>query len=232
MALEKPPLDAALVNEERKLQSPWFEYFEKQINDIDSIAEFEINGKTDAVITASDEIGFADVSDSNTIKKDTVQGILDLVTNPDNVQSVNLTAASSSTATTWTDVPSLSVNITPEATDSKVLVEAVLYISQTSGIYTTGFRLNRDGTDLGLGDEAGSRTRVTAALTTTTSDADFVCITMKYLDSPSTTSSTNYKVQFNNLNSGTTYFNRTITDSNLAMYPRTISTLTVTEIKA
>ncbi len=38
-----------------------------------------VNGKTDTVITASDEILFADVTDSNKSKKDTVQGILDLV---------------------------------------------------------------------------------------------------------------------------------------------------------
>ena len=38
-----------------------------------------INGMTDTVITASDEITFGDVTDSNDNKKDTVQGILDLV---------------------------------------------------------------------------------------------------------------------------------------------------------
>lgn len=38
-----------------------------------------INGATDTTITATDEILFGDVSDSNDIKKDTVQGILDLV---------------------------------------------------------------------------------------------------------------------------------------------------------
>lgn len=38
----------------------------------------DVNELTDTVITASDEIMFADVSDSNNIKKDTVQGILDL----------------------------------------------------------------------------------------------------------------------------------------------------------
>jgi hypothetical protein len=37
-----------------------------------------VNGKTDTVITASDEILFADATDSNKSKKDTVQGILDL----------------------------------------------------------------------------------------------------------------------------------------------------------
>ncbi len=38
-----------------------------------------ITGRTSAVITAADEIPFSDVGDSNKTKKDTVQGILDLV---------------------------------------------------------------------------------------------------------------------------------------------------------
>lgn len=42
----------------------------------------DINAATDTVITASDEIWFADVTDSNLVKKDTVQGILDLFRMP------------------------------------------------------------------------------------------------------------------------------------------------------
>jgi hypothetical protein len=43
-------------------------------------ADVTINPLTDTVITASDEIMFADADDSFNIKKDTVQGILDLAT--------------------------------------------------------------------------------------------------------------------------------------------------------
>lgn len=42
-------------------------------------AKLNVNGATDATITASDEILFGDVGDSNAVKKDTVQGILDLL---------------------------------------------------------------------------------------------------------------------------------------------------------
>ena len=38
-----------------------------------------VNGKTDTTITASDSIVFADATDSNAAKKDTVQGIIDLL---------------------------------------------------------------------------------------------------------------------------------------------------------
>lgn len=43
------------------------------------------NNATDTVITTADEILFADTSDSNNVKKDTVQGILDLVVSADQV---------------------------------------------------------------------------------------------------------------------------------------------------
>lgn len=42
----------------------------------------DVNGLTDVTITASDEILYGDVSDSNNIKKDTVQGIIDLAAVP------------------------------------------------------------------------------------------------------------------------------------------------------
>jgi len=37
-----------------------------------------ISNRTDTVITASDTIIFGDATDTNNLKKDTVQGILDL----------------------------------------------------------------------------------------------------------------------------------------------------------
>lgn len=42
---------------------------------------FDINGYTSGTIELTDEIVFADVDDSNEVKKDTVQGIVDLVPN-------------------------------------------------------------------------------------------------------------------------------------------------------
>lgn len=231
-SLEKPPLDAELVNEDRKLKSPWFEYFERQINDIDAISEFDITGKTDTVITAADEISFADVTDSNAIKKDTVQGILDLVSVSDVYDFGSLTAASSSTATTWTDVTSLSATVTPTSTSDKVELSGVVYISQGSGVYSTGIRLLRGATPIGVGDAASSRTQVTTGIISSSGEASLIALPIKFVDAPSTTSSTTYKLQFNNLNSGTTYFNRTITDTDSATYYRTISFLEARVLKA
>ena len=54
---------------------------------------------------------------------------------------------------------------------------------------------------------------------------------MTWLDSPSTTSATVYKLQIQ-MDAGTFYFNRTNTDTDNASFPRTISTITATEIGA
>ena len=58
------------------------------------------NNATDTVITASDQILFADATDTNAVKKDTVQGILDLVPAPatGGLQSVQVFTSSG----TWT----------------------------------------------------------------------------------------------------------------------------------
>jgi len=50
-----------------------------------------ISNKTDTVITADDTILFGDASDSNNLKKDTVQGILDLVPPNINTDDVSIT---------------------------------------------------------------------------------------------------------------------------------------------
>jgi len=55
------------------------------------ITNLDINKEADTVITASDEIVFADITDSNAIKKDTVQGIIDLVEGGDVVGPASAT---------------------------------------------------------------------------------------------------------------------------------------------
>ena len=54
---------------------------------------------------------------------------------------------------------------------------------------------------------------------------------LQFLDSPSTTSATTYKIQ-TRVTAGTGYVNRTVTDTDSGVYPRGISTITVMEIGA
>ena len=82
--------------------------------------DVDINGLTDATISASDEIVFGDVDDSNNMKKDTVQGILDLVPSPSTATTsaegiVELaTDAEVKTGTDTSRVPSVSSMVSHE----------------------------------------------------------------------------------------------------------------------
>ena len=55
-------------------------------------------------------------------------------------------------------------------------------------------------------------------------------VSLNYLDSPSTTSSTTYKLQIINFGGRTNYVNRTGNDTNNQVYPRTASSITVMEV--
>ena len=117
------------------------------------------------------------------------------------VQSLTLSSAqekTSPTANTWFDIPSFTLNITPSATSSKVMVMVVMSIGQDES-EEVGMRLMRGSTAIGIGDAAGNRTRVsTSARMDAGSSSDYRTLQrmIHHLDSPSTTSATTYKVQW------------------------------------
>ena len=55
-------------------------------------------------------------------------------------------------------------------------------------------------------------------------------VPIHFLDSPSTTSSITYKVQYSNEEGATIHVNRTGNDTDASKYPRAISTITVMEV--
>lgn len=84
---------------------------ETAVDEADSVAVYDATGSatdkatvanllkaattlTDTTITASDEIMFGDVSDSNNAKKDTVQGILDLVSSTGGITNIQFFTSS------------------------------------------------------------------------------------------------------------------------------------------
>jgi|688.fasta_scaffold81935_5 hypothetical protein len=133
-----------------------------------------------------------------------------------------------STSTTLTDITGMSVSITPTSTTSKVLVTFSLHFDATNGV---GFvaSLLRGATEIFLGDAASTRRRgTTGAL----QYGDSMQLrTLMYLDSPATTSATTYKLQAR-VSSGSMFVNRTVTDTDGAVYPRTASSITVMEVSA
>ena len=124
------------------------------------------------------------------------------------------------------DITGLSVAITPASSSNKVLVFGHIVI----GGGQTNFRLVRGSTSIAIGDAASNRQRLTTASAVTHVNSPHNAA-FCFLDSPSSSSETTYKLQANN-NGTTAYINRTATDSDSNVYGRFVSTITVMEISA
>jgi len=102
----------------------------------------------------------------------------------------------STTSTSLVDVTDLSVSITPSATSSKVLVTAYLTVrNDLAGNPFDSIQLVRDSTSIFTstgGTDNGSFVATTANFG---GGAVQVPVTLMFLDSPSTTSATTYKIQ-------------------------------------
>ena len=123
------------------------------------------------------------------------------------------------------DVTGLSVSITPSSTSNKVLVFATVMHAGASG-QETFLKIVRDSTDIYVGDAAGSRLRMSTSGRTGTA-AQQAQAAMMFLDSPSTTSSTTYKIQAGAEGTQTVYINRSENDGDNSTIARTASQITV-----
>ena len=137
-----------------------------------------------------------------------------------------------SSSTSYTDITGLSVSITPTRSDSKILVMMHVNLGHTN--YVSGFlRLMRDSTAISVADTAGDRIVSTVAMADDPVDDEINCYSATFLDSPSTTSATTYKVQLTTESSGNTgevYVNRSGEDANNVQNARTVSSITVMEV--
>lgn len=133
------------------------------------------------------------------------------------------TATQSTSSTSFVDA--ISVSITPSATSSKILVMGYISGSSDSAASQIGFRLARGGTGIFVGDASGSRSQATGILFNPSNTNYSSQSHASFLDSPSTTSSTTYTVQYKADTGSTTtvYLGRTWTDSNAASTYRTPS---------
>jgi hypothetical protein len=89
----------------------------------------------------------------------------------------------------------------------------------------------RASTDILLADSAGSRIRASVIVTPVDNTSN-LSTNITYLDSPSSTSATTYKIQASAEGGNTLYLNRTNTDSDANNHYRGTSTLTLMEISA
>lgn len=150
-----------------------------------------------------------------------------------NVASTTKTDTTSTTSGSFADISGMSVSITPSSSSSKVLVIASLNIglNQSGNSYYAMVQLVRGSTAICIGDAASTRQRATSqAMPSGTIAAE--SITMVHLDSPATTSSTTYKLQWFAVGGVPTYLNRSDSDPDSSSRNRSASTITVMEVPA
>jgi len=122
-------------------------------------------------------------------------------------QYYNYTGVLSATNTSWQDLGSFSLSITPTSASSKILVHCTFgrATGDNDGANTVAFRFTRNGTAVGIGNVDGNRERMGWSLLganyNSINHAHGFCFS--YIDAPATTSTLTYKVQ--NYNEGGTF---------------------------
>jgi hypothetical protein len=143
----------------------------------------------------------------------------------------------SSSGKTFVDVTGLSLNITPSSTSSKIIILASINVS--SNMRYSAFRLFRNSTNINIGDPSGIGDRF--LITSPIEGNDDIShnnyylrnSSISYLDSPSTMSPINYKIQ-----TGSTvpnedsyiYINRTVMDDDIGYCARASSNIIAMEV--
>jgi hypothetical protein len=127
------------------------------------------------------------------------------------------------------DIAGLTATITPSFTSSKILIMCDVAIANAN---SNGYvALLRGSSFVGVGPSSGSRSRVSSSNFYNSGTNQLDGATFQYLDSPSTTSATTYKVQSITDSSQATYVNRTPGDVDAVYGVRSQSTITLMEVK-
>ena len=136
----------------------------------------------------------------------------------------------STTSTSFVDLTGMTVSITPSAASSKVLI-MVCCNTGSGDLYRNNIRLMRDSTPIFIGDQLGSN-HARSTWYTPLKDAETTYNAAGvFLDSPSTTSATTYKLQWACETGASMYLNRPNNPtSDIFKYGTTCSTITVMEV--
>ncbi len=130
------------------------------------------------------------------------------------------------------DITGLSVTITPSATSSKILV---LYNVQIASNGFPALVLLRDSTNIYKGDASSNRYQAAfGGYLGEHSSGNTTTAAGQFLDSPSTTSATTYKLQTGHIHATgyTIYINRSRGDTDFNYIFRTPSSISVIEVAA
>jgi hypothetical protein len=135
----------------------------------------------------------------------------------------------SSNSSSFVDVTGLSTNITPLSASNRILVLVNIQAATDTGDAPM-FRLIRGSTAIAIGDQTLSNWQRASTFGNFFSNT-IASMSFNFVDTPSSTSSTNYKLQVRNHN-GTSFINRQSSGSDIAAHATVISTITLLEIAA
>ena len=135
-----------------------------------------------------------------------------------------------------TDITNLSVSLTPHYTTSKLWIIGLVSLGQEYDS-CQNVHIDVNGTEVGMGDAAGSRTRAHSGIAYHNENQDEYSmsgIPVNWVHSPSSTSAQPVKLQVSQTDSSGTsaYINRSNMDNDSAWQGRYVSTLTVFEVSA
>jgi len=149
------------------------------------------------------------------------------------IKSATKTDKQSTTSSTPSDITGLSVSITPTSTSSKILVMTNINFGGKNNMYGA-IDVLRGSSKITEGSyPTGNQVAATIATGGDATHADYKMLSAShnFLDSPSTTASTTYKVQFSSTHSSFAFvINATFNTDNSAYIVGGTSTITVMEI--
>jgi len=191
-----------------------------------------INGSTGIDKVQDDIITSAKIVDGTIASGDIASGVTGKVLQVVQ-QTFSGTASTTVSDNTFADT-GINVSITPSSASSKVLITVSVGKSGCVTSYRcTNFRLVRGSTDIALGDSANNRVRASFYTYSAGTDQASQTASFSFLDTPSTTSTINYKLMFSGSNGESTRVNYGADVDNVdGVYSRTTSTILVTEIGA
>jgi hypothetical protein len=105
---------------------------------------------------------------------------------------------------TYYDVSGLSLSITPTSSSNKILLLAQITCGQPGNSYNAFFRFVRNSTPINIGIN-GSYGGTSSSGFRASDGSALGCLGLSFLDSPSTTSSTTYKIQICNSGGSAAY---------------------------
>jgi hypothetical protein len=138
------------------------------------------------------------------------------------------------TSTSYADIVDLSVTITPTSTSSKILLIWSVVTGQGNNTGHCYLVVARDSTDnIFIADTDGNKTSASNVGNMPYGNSAMQILSNSFLDSPSTTSATTYKMRYKSSNGSSIYINRSDRDTDSAAFDgRACSSFIVMEVKA